>query len=41
MGVVTKGSLKVGEKVQLSVNEKERQNTCKNHSATHLLQKAC
>ena len=40
VGVVTKGSLKVGEKVQLSVNEKERQNTCKNHSATHLLQKA-
>ena len=40
VGVVTKGSLKVGEEVQLSVNEPERQNTCKNHSATHLLQKA-
>ena len=28
------------KKVNLSVEENERANTCKNHSATHLLQKA-
>lgn len=40
VGKVTKGSFTVGEKVILSVEENERVNTCKNHSATHLLQKA-
>ena len=39
VGKVTKGSFSVGEKVNLSVEENERANTCKNHSATHLLQK--
>ncbi len=40
IGKVTKGMLKVGDTVTLSVNEANRSNTCKNHSATHLLQKA-
>ena len=40
VGKVTKGMLKVGDVVTLQVAEKERANTCSNHSATHLLQKA-
>ena len=40
VGEVTKGSIKVGDMVTLSVTEENRTNTCKNHSATHLLQKA-
>ncbi len=40
VGNVTKGMFKVGDSVRLEVAEKERANTCKNHSATHLLQKA-
>ncbi len=40
VGVVTKGMIKVGDVVTLSVNEAKRADTCKNHSATHLLQKA-
>lgn len=40
VGNVTKGMFKVGDSVTLEVAEKERANTCKNHSATHLLQKA-
>ncbi|MFW5646033.1 MAG: alanine--tRNA ligase, partial [Acetivibrio ethanolgignens] len=40
VGKMTKGMLKVGDKVTLSVCEKNRTDTCKNHSATHLLQKA-
>lgn len=40
VGKVTKGMFKVGDTVTLEVAEKERANTCKNHSATHLLQKA-
>lgn len=40
IGVVTKGMLKVGDTVTLAVNETQRADTCKNHSATHLLQKA-
>lgn len=40
IGRVTKGVLKVSDKVCLSVNEENRSDTCKNHSATHLLQKA-
>lgn len=40
IGKVTKGMIKVGDEVLLSVNEQNRIDTCKNHSATHLLQKA-
>ena len=40
VGKVTKGMFKVGDVVCLSVNPESRSNTCKNHSATHLLQKA-
>ena len=40
VGRVTKGMFKVGDRVTLAVAAKERANTCKNHSATHLLQKA-
>ncbi|MBQ8804285.1 MAG: alanine--tRNA ligase [Tyzzerella sp.] len=40
VGTVTKGMFKVGDVVTLSVDEKGRVNTCKNHSATHLLHRA-
>lgn len=40
VGVMTKGMLQTGDTVTLSVCEKNRQATGKNHSATHLLQKA-
>ena len=40
IGQVVKGMIKVGDTVTLSVDETLRSNTCKNHSATHLLQKA-
>ncbi len=40
VGRVTKGSIKTGEEALLQVNEAKRGDTCKNHSATHLLQKA-
>ena len=40
VGKVTKGMFKVGDVVTLEVAAKERANTCANHSATHLLQKA-
>ncbi|MCH5281755.1 MAG: alanine--tRNA ligase [Lachnospiraceae bacterium] len=40
IGTVTKGMFKVGDAVTLSVNAAGRGDTCKNHSATHLLQKA-
>ena len=40
VGVVTKGMVKVGDVVTLKVDASNRQNTCKNHSATHLLHKA-
>ena len=40
VGRVTKGMFKVGDTVTLKVAEAARANTCKNHSATHLLQKA-
>lgn len=40
VGRVTKGMLKTGDEAILEVDEKSRANTCKNHSATHLLQKA-
>lgn len=40
IGKVTKGMLKTGDSVELIVDEENRVDTCKNHSATHLLQKA-
>ena len=40
VGVVTAGMLSVGDEVTLTVDASSRQQTCKNHSATHLLQKA-
>lgn len=40
VGVVTSGMFKTGDAVTLKVCEKGRADTCKNHSATHLLQKA-
>ena len=40
VGHVVSGMLKVGDKVTLSVDPEKRGNTQKNHSATHLLQKA-
>ena len=40
VGHVTKGMLKVGDTAALEVNAEGRSATCKNHSATHLLQKA-
>ena len=40
IGKVTKGMFKVKDTVTLKVNGAKRADTCKNHSATHLLQKA-
>ncbi|MDD4113777.1 MAG: DHHA1 domain-containing protein, partial [Herbinix sp.] len=40
VGTLTKGILKLNEKVNLKVNPDFRASTAKNHSATHLLQKA-
>ena len=40
VGVVTKGMISVGQKVELKVDAAQRSATAKNHSATHLLQKA-
>jgi alanyl-tRNA synthetase len=40
VGIVTKGMFQVSEEVELLVNESQRKDTAKNHSATHLLQKA-
>ena len=40
IGVVTDGMLKAGDRVTLSVDAGKRGDTCKNHSATHLLHKA-
>ncbi|MCR5626567.1 MAG: alanine--tRNA ligase, partial [Lachnospiraceae bacterium] len=40
VGKVVSGTFKKGEKVELMVDKEERQATCRNHSATHLLQKA-
>ena len=40
VGKVVKGTLKTGDMAALQVNEANRSDTCKNHSATHLLQSA-
>ena len=40
VGVMESGMLSVGETATLTVEAAARQATCKNHSATHLLQKA-
>ncbi len=40
IGVVTSGMIKVGDEATLTVDGEHRADTCKNHSATHLLQKA-
>ena len=40
VGYVSEGMIRTGEKATLSVDTKTRTNTCRNHSATHLLQKA-
>ncbi len=40
VGKVLDGRVSVGEKASLEVNSENRMRTCKNHSATHLLQKA-
>ncbi|MBE5843296.1 MAG: alanine--tRNA ligase [Butyrivibrio sp.] len=40
VGKVINGSFKIGSEVTLSVDAENRAKTCRNHSATHLLQKA-
>lgn len=40
VGVLKKGVIRVGDTVTLKVSEQGREDCCKNHSATHLLQKA-
>ncbi len=40
VGKMTKGMLRMGDQVELTVDGGRRADTCKNHSATHLLQKA-
>ncbi len=40
IGKVTRGMIKKGDRITLSVDTTRRTSTCKNHSATHLLQKA-
>ncbi len=40
VGIMTSGMLKVGDEATLKVCAENRRKTCKNHSATHLLQKA-
>ena len=40
VGVMTKGMIKVNDNVTLSVDAEKRADTSKNHSATHLLQRA-
>lgn len=40
IGTVTRGMIKVGDTATLTVDAGKRADTCKNHSATHLLQKA-
>jgi alanyl-tRNA synthetase len=40
VGYMAEGMIRIGEEVALAVDEKLRAKTCRNHSATHLLQKA-
>ncbi|MBQ8597510.1 MAG: alanine--tRNA ligase [Lachnospiraceae bacterium] len=40
VGQVVSGVIRVGETANMAVDALNRSNTCKNHSATHLLQKA-
>ena len=40
VGVMESGMISNGDEVTLKVDKQERKDTCKNHSATHLLQKA-
>ncbi len=40
VGYMAEGMIRVGDEVTLKVDESGRADTCKNHSATHLLQKA-
>ena len=40
VGVMESGMISNGDEATLKVDEQERKDTCKNHSATHLLQKA-
>ncbi|MCI6812095.1 MAG: alanine--tRNA ligase [Lachnospiraceae bacterium] len=40
IGQMTRGMIKRGDQVLLQVEAENRSNTCKNHSATHLLHKA-
>lgn len=40
VGIMTKGMIKTGDEARLLVDEPARMDICKNHSATHLLQKA-
>lgn len=40
IGQMTRGMIKRGDQVLLQVDAENRSNTCKNHSATHLLHKA-
>ncbi len=40
VGIMTKGMIKTGDTVKLTVDAPKRADTSKNHSATHLLQKA-
>ncbi len=40
VGKVVNGMIKVGDAATLKVDEENRMSTCKNHSATHILQKA-
>ena len=40
IGKVTKGMFRVGSPVTMEADAENRRETCKNHSATHLLQKA-
>ena len=39
-GCVENGTIRINEKASLEVDRINRENTCKNHSATHLMQKA-
>ncbi len=40
IGTVTRGMIKTGDTATLKVDGKKRSDTCKNHSATHLLHRA-